>query len=51
MDGRMGLRSKRPNQYIAHYIERFGYEKLMSLKPKPFYSGSVNDSRPLPEVF
>ncbi len=44
-----GVRDR--NQYIAHYIERFGYEKLMRLKPKPFYSGSVNYSRPLPEVF
>jgi hypothetical protein len=44
-----GVRNR--EQYIAHYIERFGYEKLMRLKPKPFYSGSVNYSRPLPEVF
>lgn len=38
-------------EYIEHYIERFGYNKLARLKLKPFYSGSVNYGRPLPEVF
>ena len=38
-------------EYIEHYVERFGFDKLMRLKLKPFYSGSVNYGRPLPEVF
>jgi hypothetical protein len=38
-------------EYIEHYIEKFGYTKLMRLKPKPFYSASVNYSRPVAEVF
>jgi glutaconate CoA-transferase, subunit A len=42
---------KNRTEYIAHYIEKFGYGKLMRLKPKPYYSASVNYGRPLPEVF
>ncbi len=38
-------------EYIEHYIKKFGYAKLMRLKPKPFYSASVNYSRPVAEVF
>jgi glutaconate CoA-transferase subunit A len=42
---------KNRDEYIAHYIEKFGYSKLMRLKPMPFYSASVNYGRPKPEVF
>lgn len=42
---------KNREEYITHYIEKFGYSKLMRLKPMPFYSGSVNYGRPKPEVF
>ncbi|MHC1724827.1 MAG: CoA transferase subunit A [Syntrophobacteraceae bacterium] len=38
-------------EYIEHYIERFGFSKFMRLKPKPFYSASVNYGRPLSEVY
>lgn len=39
------------DDYIEHYINRFGYKKLTRLKPKPFYSASVNYGRPVPEVY
>ena len=44
-----GVKSR--EEYIAHYVEKFGYSKLMRLKPMPFYSASVNYGRPKPEVF
>ncbi len=28
--------------YIAHYIQKYGYKRLMRLKPKPFYSDPIN---------
>jgi len=42
---------KNRQEYIEHYIRRFGYAKLARLKPKPFYSASVNYGRPLAEVY
>jgi glutaconate CoA-transferase subunit A len=42
---------KNRQEYIEHYIEKFGYSKLMRLKLKPFYSASVNYGRPLAEVY
>jgi glutaconate CoA-transferase subunit A len=29
-------------EYIKHYIEKYGYNRLMRLKPKPFYSDPIN---------
>lgn len=28
--------------YISHYIQKFGYKRLMRLKPKPFFSDPIN---------
>jgi hypothetical protein len=29
-------------EYIAHYVEKFGYNNLIRLKPKPFWSDPIN---------
>ena len=42
---------KNRQEYIEHYIRKFGYAKLARLKPRPFYSASVNYGRPLKEVY